>query len=207
MIQLQNAVNFFSKLILDDLKGAGVAKPVVAGGCLRDYFLGELSYKTDIDIFFPNEEDYLKAEKWFKDNKCKIVYESGNSIRFRHKKRIFDVVKKYYIADPQSLIESFDFTVCQIATDGEKVYHSESFFIDLAKKQLMYTGSPFPANSIWRLSKYLMKGFRICREQTQKVADDHASWALIQTLNTPADESDDTVEYDSNEGSTYRSID
>lgn len=178
MIQFENAISYFNKLILDDLKKNGVKTVWVAGGSLRDYFLAEISQKTDIDLFFPDAEQAELCKKALVAIGAKEVFSSGNSIRFRHKGKVFDVVHKYFRPTPQELIDTFDFTICQLATDGEQIYHAPSTFIDLAKRQLMFNNSQFPANSIWRLSKYLMKGFKVCTGEVQKVADCYAEWLL-----------------------------
>ena len=51
--QFENAVSRYNKIILEDLKNAGV-KCWIAGGALRDYFMGA-PIKTDYDLFFPDE--------------------------------------------------------------------------------------------------------------------------------------------------------
>jgi hypothetical protein len=178
MIQFENAVSYFNKLILDDLKKNGVKTVWVAGGSIRDYFLAEISPKTDIDLFFPDSEQAELCKKALVKLGAKEVFSSGNSIRYRYKRRVFDVVHKYFRPTPQELINTFDFTVCQLATDGTSIFHAPTTFIDLAKKQLMFNQSQFPANCIWRLTKYLMKGFKVCVGEVQKVADCYAEWLL-----------------------------
>lgn len=61
MIQLDNAVERYNKIILSELKEAGV-NCWLAGGALRDYFMG-IQIKTDYDIFFPNDEEYAGLKR------------------------------------------------------------------------------------------------------------------------------------------------
>ncbi len=51
MIQFENAVERYKKIILDELHEANI-HCWLAGGALRDYFMG-VAIKTDHDLFFP----------------------------------------------------------------------------------------------------------------------------------------------------------
>lgn len=64
MIQLENAVARYGKIILTELKEAGI-KTWIAGGALRDYFMA-VKITTDYDLFFPNETEYEKAKTFLK---------------------------------------------------------------------------------------------------------------------------------------------
>ena len=58
MIQFQNAVERYQKMILSETKEANI-KCWLAGGALRDYFMG-VPVKTDYDMFFPDQENSKK---------------------------------------------------------------------------------------------------------------------------------------------------
>lgn len=177
MIQFDNAVDRYKKLILDEMKEAKI-KCWLAGGALRDYFMG-LPVKTDYDIFFPNEEEFNKAMAYFKEKKCEIKWESENGCKIKYQGRTYDLVKKYF-DDPVKTIEAFDFTVSMFAVDDEKVYHGETTFIDLAKRQLMINKITYPASSLSRAFRYYKKGFSMCLGEMKKLFE------AIQ--NTPKEE-------------------
>lgn len=44
------------------------------------------------------------------------------------------------------------------AVDNEKIYHGETTFIDLAKRQLMINKITYPASSMSRAFRYYKKG-------------------------------------------------
>lgn len=211
MMQIENCISFFNKLILDKIRenneyNEGLVV-FIAGGCMRDYFQGELSSKTDIDLFFTKDEDVEYVNTLFeKTLKAKKVYQSDNSTRWRYKGRIFDVVHKYFKPDMNSLIESFDFTITKCATDGKSVVYHDTFFMDLAKKQLVFTDSQLPANVIWRMAKYLMKGYKICVGECQKVADCFADSIEKDAKSDSSNEgsSSENEEYDSKEKRSVR---
>lgn len=187
MIQFDNCVKYFNRVILDEL--APICIAWVAGGCVRDYFsIGKLS--SDIDLYFTCEEDFQKAKKYFLETTTRSVeevvddvktiktfpkkkaiktFENDNVVKVKYAGREFDLVRKFF-ASPELTIEEFDFTVCCAAVTSKKVYTHNTFFIDLAKRQLMINKLPFPLSTMWRMQKYIQKGFYMCSGEMLKLS-------------------------------------
>lgn len=168
MIQFESAVKRYNEIILDELNKAEI-KCWLASGALRDYFMG-VPVKTDYDIFFPNEIEYNKAKVYFKAKEAEIKWESDNGMKVKHNGKTYDLVKKFF-SDPQTTIEAFDFTTSMIAVDNEKVYHGETTFIDLAKRQLMVNKITYPASTLSRAFRYYKKGFSMCLGEMKKIIE------------------------------------
>lgn len=168
MIQLENAVARYNKIILAELKEAGI-HCWLAGGALRDYFMA-VKITTDYDIFFPNAVEYEKAVSYFEGSEAKIIWKGDNGMKVRYKGRTYDLVKKFF-SDPQSTIDVFDFTVSMFAVDSEKMYYGETTFIDLAKRQLMINKITFPASTMSRAFRYYTKGFSMCKGEMTKIVE------------------------------------
>lgn len=166
MIQFDNAVERYGKIILTELRESGI-NCWLAGGALRDYFAG-IVIKTDYDLFFPNDDEYQKCAKFFKDKEAIVIWESDNGMKVKYNKRKFDLVKKFF-PGPQETINEFDFTVSQFAVDAEKVYYGETSFIDLAKRQLMINKITFPASTMSRCFRYYTKGYTMCQGEMKKL--------------------------------------
>jgi hypothetical protein len=166
MIQFDNAVQRYGKIILNEMNEANI-KCWLAGGALRDYFMG-VPVKTDYDMFFPNEIEYEKAKVYFKAKDCEVKWESDNGCKIKYNNCTYDLVKKYF-TDPQTTIDAFDFTVSMFAVDNEKIYHGETSFIDLAKRQLMINKITYPASSLSRAFRYYKKGFTMCVGEMKKL--------------------------------------
>jgi hypothetical protein len=179
MIQFKNAIERYGKIILNEMKESNI-KCWIAGGALRDYFMG-VSVKTDYDIFFPNEIEYDKARLYFKAKECAIKWESDNGMKIVYNDKTFDLVKKFF-ATPQETIDAFDFTVSMFAVDHDKIYHGETTFIDLAKRQLMINKITFPASSLSRAFRYYGKGFKMCLGEMKKLTE------AIQGMPKPKEE-------------------
>ena len=166
MVQFENAVQRYGKIILNEMKEVDI-KCWLAGGALRDYFMG-VPVTTDYDMFFPNEIEYEKARIYFKTKGCEVKWESENGCKIKYKDCTYDLVKKFF-ANPQTTIEAFDFTVSMFAVDNEKIYHGETTFIDLAKRQLMINKITYPASSMSRAFRYYKKGFTMCLGEMKKL--------------------------------------
>lgn len=166
MIQFENAVKRYRLLILDEMDEVGI-KCWLAGGALRDYFMG-VPVKTDYDMFFPSEIEYDKARKYFSDNNCEVKWESNNGCKIKYNGNTYDLVKKYF-NNPVDTINAFDFTVSMFAVDTKKIYHGETTFIDLAKKQLMFNKITYPASTLSRAFRYYTKGFKMCKGEMKKL--------------------------------------
>lgn len=185
MIQFDNAVSRYNEMILAELKTAGI-NCWLAGGALRDYFMGK-PVKTDYDIFFPNETEYEKAKKYFEYKDCEIYWESENGRKIKYDGRTYDLVKKYF-ADPQATINEFDFTVSMLAVDSERVYHGETTFIDLSKRQLMINKITYPASTLSRAFRYYKKGFTMCLGEMKKLFEAIQDTPKVENNNETADE-------------------
>ena len=168
MLQFENAVERYNKIILTELKEAGI-KCWIAGGCLRDYFMA-IKITSDYDLFFPNEIEYEKTKTFFKTKDAEIKWESDNGMKVKYNKRTFDLVKKYF-DNPQATIDAFDFTTSMIAVDSENVYHGATTFIDLAKRQLMINKITYPASTMSRAFRYYKKGFTMCVGEMRKIVE------------------------------------
>lgn len=170
MIQFENAVNRYKKIILDELyEKAHIQFCWIAGGALRDYFAG-VKIQSDYDLFFFNQYELGLAEQYFKLNGGEVLWESENGIKIRYNKRTYDLVKKYF-ESPQDTINQFDFTISMFAVDRDRIYHGETSFIDLAKRQLMINKITYPASTMSRVIRYCHKGYRICNGELKKIIE------------------------------------
>lgn len=168
MIQFENAVNRYNKIILNELKEVEI-KCWLAGGALRDYLMG-VPINTDYDIFFPEEKEYEKTRTYFKAKEAEIIWESDNGTKVKYNGKTYDLVKKFF-KGPLATIDAFDFTVSMFAVDNENFYFGETAFIDLAKRQLMINKITYPASTLSRAFRYYKKGFSMCLEEMKKLVE------------------------------------
>jgi hypothetical protein len=185
MIQLENAVERYGKIILNELKESGMTC-WLAGGALRDYFMG-VPVKTDYDIFFPGSVDYEKAKEFFKTKNAEIKWESDNGMKVKYNGKTYDLIKKYF-SNPEETIQAFDFTISMFAVDNEKVYYGGTTFIDLAKRQLMINKITYPASTMSRAFRYYKKGFSMCIGEMKKLVEAIQNMPKIEESKSDKDE-------------------
>jgi hypothetical protein len=147
----------------------------LAGGFIRATIAGEKV--SDIDLLGDNADHLLSLAKDLSLSRKGRYFQTKNAITILAPPRIpVQLVTRWLFNDPQKLIESFDFTVCQSVVWATKVlnidppvykFHSlisDQFYADLAARRLVYT---FPSRdedaggSMMRVLKFLKKGYNI----------------------------------------------
>lgn len=151
--------------------------PWLCGGALRRTLLdGKLS-ESDFDFFFAND----KQAKDFYDEMIDI----GAYVAFRNEKQVTYIVTANMTEDEEgkkitlpklkvqainisryptaeAVLDSFDFTLCQFAFDGEDLICGEYALWDLGRNLLVPHKVSFGTATLRRLIKYTKQGFRIC---------------------------------------------
>lgn len=134
----------------------------IAGGAVRDYF-ARMNCDSDIDVFFPSQEEVNAAAVEMVNLKgARLIYSNDTAVGFVFKGREVQLIQQHYFATPQATIAAFDFTVCCCAVDLSGTYTHEHFLDDLAGRRLAINSLPFPLSTLERLQKYVRKGFQAC---------------------------------------------
>ena len=147
-------------------------KIFVGGGYLRSIASGETI--NDVDVFVPSVQDgELLAYKLC--NKKEDVYKTDNAYTIKGKMSM-QVIHRWIFDRPESVSESFDFTVCcaVIFFNGNTFdsYCDDRFYVDLASKRLVYRSpqrNEDAGGSMLRVLKYYQKGYRIPLDSMGKV--------------------------------------
>jgi len=153
----------------------------LCGGALTSYFSN--TEIRDLDIYF-NTEEALNLTK--RANFLKfydLVIETNLSITYRKKESTtgpgfpietiqlikLDRVFKKKISE---ILDCFDFTVCKCGYDfkNKTFSYDESFFIDLAKKELnLGKRLDAPMHTLCRVNKYIKRGFFVTNQTLFKL--------------------------------------
>ncbi len=154
-----------SPLLLKKLKEwpkVGVGGPWIAGGALRRSLVGG-PLNTDVDYFFADEsqrksfEDSLPALGWKPVRRSESV-----STWTKDDEPKLQCVAIAYYSGPESVIDSFDFSICQFVTDGIRLWCGEHSLWDLARKRLVLHKLTYGVATMRRLLKYMAQGFTAC---------------------------------------------
>ncbi len=151
------------------LKRYGKEKGIIlAGGAMRYIVDPDEDEICDFDLFFTDDEavnfvkEYLESSSYTNTFSCpkgelfsySLPYDNDCFIKVQLiNKRVYD--------DVYDLLESFDFTACQFAWDGETFYTSRQAVKDVKKKYLRLHRMTFPTATFKRMYKYRGKGYYI----------------------------------------------
>lgn len=142
----------------------------LGGGAIRRT-IKKQKLDSDFDFFFKSEEVY---RKFFEDIKAKFkitnLKQNDANLSFDIELIIDEkplviniqlIIISYY-AGPEVLFESFDYTLCQFATDGERLFCGDTALFDVANNKIVVNKITYPVASLRRLLKYTKQGFYAC---------------------------------------------
>lgn len=151
--------------------------------------------QKDVDIFFTSEKAFRETlelclcppsskDAWawrntdYNKDQLKILNSSlSNSLRFFNfdsidNKPSLQLIKLAWYKDPEHVIDTFDFTCVQFATDGENLYFNPASTFDLSRKRLVLHRMQFPASTLRRMIKYGNRGFYTCPGSLVKISQE-----------------------------------
>lgn len=138
---------------------------VVAGGCALSWYQQQPVGLKDIDVWFKSQRNFDRLSEFLnrEESRCRKVYDTENAETWKitiSTEMVYRVqlIKNKFYNRPEELIEDFDITVCQIATDGHTWWHSDRFCQDLKDRRLAMTKTH--PGSVKRLIKYWTYGFQ-----------------------------------------------
>ena len=150
--------------------------PWLAGGAVRRTIQG-ISLDSDYDFFFRDaaqKDDFIANAKamgasvYGTNSKnttlvipSKIITDiDGKNIKLPELK--LQAIHFAYYDSPEAVIDSFDFTLCQFAFDGNAIFMGEFSLWDVARKKIVPHRLSYATSSVRRLLKYSSQGFTAC---------------------------------------------
>lgn len=163
--------DYFGKFLADELGLNIITGPWLAGGAVRKSFLGQTIESSDWDIWLSSHTQFAHAEKKLANIGATVAHRSQNSITFKYSghsvydaSQTIQLVKKRFYSSPEEIINNFDFTICQLVTDGKSVVLGEKTLHDLNRRLIRHTSNNLSENVINRMIKYMVYGYRPTRE-------------------------------------------
>ena len=148
--------------------------PWLAGGAVRKIYLDETIADSDWDFWFKSPEQFKQAEEKLKAIGASVAYTSDNAVSFKFQDvnnqiHNLQIVKTRYFDTAQQVIDQFDFSVCQLVTDGNKTIIGNNTARDLRSKTLRLNHHELPGYIMPRLVKYIVYGYRPTAELLEKI--------------------------------------
>jgi len=131
----------------------------IAGGAVRAFLTGA-PITTDVDVFFRNEQQ----KNMFIDTYApegKLVTKLHTT--FKYKEWKIQAIYLEYYPDLNTLLDSFDYTICMCGTDGNRLLVGNYTLWDLARKKLVVNKITYGTASLRRMLKYAKQGYTVCQ--------------------------------------------
>jgi hypothetical protein len=141
--------------------------PWIAGGAALKWFRDQPVGESDIDVFCRDAEQAQAVIDRVKSyNRFNVKHESANAVTIDYHRRddwdtkwTIQVITRRYFSDIHSVIDSFDLTVCQVATTGTEWILGDLTARDIREQNLRFRGDLQP-DALKRLVKYWTYGYR-----------------------------------------------
>lgn len=140
--------------------------PWLAGGSLRRAISGN-NLESDFDFFFKDELQFKTFEVNLELGYVKVK-ETDHHVQYRGYSDVLErnidiqLIKFQYYNTAQEVLDSFDYTICQVVFDGVDLHVGEYTLWDIANKRLAINKITFPLSTLRRLLKYTNQGYTAC---------------------------------------------
>ncbi len=138
----------------------------IAGGAARAFMLNQ-PITTDVDFFFKTQEAFEQFVAKFGNDESKRIAATEHHTTFKVTvgETIYKIqaIKIGYYSTIEECLESFDFTICQLAEHKGKLIVGQYSMWDLARKRLALHKLTYGAATVRRLLKYTRQGFTACQ--------------------------------------------
>jgi len=155
--------------VLDAIAPEMTNGPWIAGGAALQWYLGG-ECETDIDIWCRNKKQEKKVHGRLQNIGFLVIVNSDNAITLRHdvafkngssnfKKVTVQLIKQTYPNSAKEIIDDFDFTVCQLVTDGNTYIAGRHTYKDIKTRRLRLVEYK-PKTFLKRYIKYVAYGYK-----------------------------------------------
>lgn len=177
--------------VLADLPELTSKGPWLAGGALRRTILGQ-EPESDFDFFFRDADQLASFVEHLENEGCTKVRETQHHVHYRGPigggvDRDIQCIRFAFYGSAEEVIDSFDFTLCMFAFDGETLTAGEFSLWDLGRGRLAVHKITYPVATMRRLIKYTSQGFKACKGALASI--------LTKTASSPALMEQIDVEY------------
>lgn len=170
--------------------GVGGKVPImgwIAGGAVRRFVAGQPIEGSDIDLFFRDDDAHAVAKECFAKAGKGLVAKTDHTDDFlipvqlptedgeRETVEIrVQLVGIDRYSSVETLLDSFDFTICQFALNGDEVVAAPMATHDLLKRRLSLHKVTYGAATVRRMLKYGSQGFTICGDTCERILEECA---------------------------------
>lgn len=153
--------------------------PWLAGGSVLSWYNNEPVGTGDFDIFFKDLRQFDEMFGRLMRNHASIIYTSENALTLHltvddDLKRI-QLIRKTYFQSAKDVIDHFDFTICQLATDGFSIVAGDKTYEHIKDRRIALD-KPAARSLVKRLIKYVSYGYKPDQALVQHILDNNEDY-------------------------------
>jgi hypothetical protein len=178
--------------VLRELPSLSQEGPWLAGGALRRTLQGK-EPESDFDFFFRGEDQLKAFVRKIEARGMEKVRETAHHVHYRGRLgddcavRDIQCIRFAFYHDALEVIDSFDYTICMLAFDGQYLTVGDFTLWDLGRRRLAIHKITYPVATMRRMLKYASQGFTACKGCLAAI--------LTETANSPALREQLQIEY------------
>jgi hypothetical protein len=141
--------------------------PWIAGGAVLNWYKNSPVGDSDIDVFFHDLRQFDEVFGRLMRQHATMVYNSDNAITLNYngkdsvKGHRIQLIRKRWFSNPKEVIDNFDFTICQLITDGEKIAMGPTTAEDIKHSLIKHTEKEMQPDLVKRIIKYVCYGYSL----------------------------------------------
>lgn len=153
--------------VLSNLPSLGLKGPWLGGGALRRTVQGQ-EPTSDFDFFFQCQDQLDAFAKELEAKGLKQIKKTDHHVHYRGTlgesklERDIQLIKFKFYQSGEEVLNSFDYTICQLVYDGEQLSVGDHTLWDLGRKRLAINEITYPVSTMRRMLKYTSQGFTAC---------------------------------------------
>ncbi len=178
--------------VLRELPPLSSDGPWIAGGALRRRLQGK-EPDSDFDFFFHDADQLAAFVRELEARGMEKVRETEHHVHYRGRlgksgtDRDVQCIRFSFYGSAASVIDSFDYTICMLAFDGQTLTVGDFTLWDLGRQRLAIHKITYPVATMRRLLKYGQQGFTVCKGCLATI--------LTETANSPELRQQIDIEY------------
>lgn len=134
--------------------------PWLAGGAVRKLYFKEMIGNSDWDIWFSSMNQYQNTLSKIENLRiADLKHTSSNAKTFQLDGHKVQLINRNFYPSVQELLNSFDMTICQFATDGAKFKVGDESIQDCQNKIIRIRKNIINPGIMKRITKYIVYGF------------------------------------------------
>lgn len=143
--------------------------PAITGGAIRRWMTMDLSPEADVDVIFPNDDVFSKANGALQrlgwnvesSNKLAVTWRTPGGVKLQHLSTVYGI--------PRYVIGTHDMTCCAAVADGSTIIAHPEWREHCEKRRIVYLHPRSIPSTVIHTAHYAKMGFHLSCEEAERL--------------------------------------